>query len=481
MTTPIFAAVDLGASSGRVMTARVGPGSLELTEVHRFPNRPVRVNGTLRWDILGLYGNVLDGLREAASRNGGLASVGTDSWGVDYGLLDGSGALLGNPVHYRDSRTNGVMERVRAEIGDDLLYQVSGLQFLPFNTVFQLVAEGAALKRASTLLQIPDLLSFWLTGEIGAERTNASTTGLLDVREGIWSGTLLDKLGLPSHLLPALRDTGTAIGPPRPDVAEENDLPRDLAVTAVASHDTASAVAAVPAAPGERFGFISCGTWSLAGVELPQPVLTSESREANFTNEGGIDGTVRYLRNIMGLWLLQESLRTWGEPDLPALLAEAEQVPARRSLIDPDDPEFMPPGDMPARIAAHCVRRGFPEPRTRAEIVRCVVDSLALAHRKTLRDAVRLSGRDIDVVHLVGGGSRNELLCRLTADACGLPVVAGPVEATALGNVLVQARAHGVIGSGLDELRALVATTQPLRRYEPGNTAPWAEAAARLA
>jgi sugar (pentulose or hexulose) kinase len=480
MTTRLFAAVDLGASSGRVMTARIGSGSLELTETHRFPNRPVRANGTLHWDVLDLYRNVLDGLRRAAASQP-LTSVGIDSWAVDYGLLDGKGALLGNPVHYRDARTSGVMERVRAETGDDFLYQVSGLQFLPFNTVFQLVAEGADLDRASTLLLIPDLLAFWLTGEVGAERTNASTTGLLDVRGGTWSDTLLDKLGLPSRILPALRDPGAVIGTPRPDVAEENGLPLDLAVTAVASHDTASAVAAVPAAPGERFGFISCGTWSLAGVELPSPVLSSESREANFTNEGGIDGTVRYLRNIMGMWLLQESQRTWGDSDLPGLLAAAEQVPARRFLIDPDDPEFMPPGDMPARIAAHCVRRGFPEPSTRAEIVRCIVDSLALAHRRTLRDAVRLSGRDIDVIHLVGGGSRNELLCRLTADACGLPVVAGPVEATALGNVLVQARAHGVVGQGLDEMRALVANSQRLRRYEPGNTAPWDEAAARLA
>jgi rhamnulokinase len=481
MTTPVFAAVDLGASSGRVMTARVGAGTLDLTEVHRFPNRPVRVNGTLHWDILDLYRNVLDGLRDAAALPGGLTSVGIDSWAVDYGLLDGGGALLGNPVHYRDSRTAGVMERVRAEVGDDLLYQVSGLQFLPINTVFQLVAAGADLERASTLLLIPDLLAFWLTGEAGAERTNASTTGLLDVRTGEWSGSLLGKLGLPARLLPALREPGEVIGTPRPDVAAETGLSRDLAVTAVASHDTASAVAAVPATGGERFGFISCGTWSLAGVELPGPVLTDESRAANFTNEGGIDGTVRYLRNIMGLWLLQESQRAWGSPDLPALLAEAEDVPARRSLIDPDDPEFLPPGDMPARIAAHCVRRGFPEPRTRAEIVRCVLDSLALAHRATLREAVRLSGREIDVVHLVGGGSRNDLLCRLTAEACGLPVVAGPVEATALGNVLVQARAHGLV-SDLAEMRSLVATTQALRRYDPaGDTRAWDEAASRLA
>ncbi|WP_433472749.1 rhamnulokinase [Spirillospora sp. CA-142024] len=473
MTEATFAAVDLGASSGRVMAGRVGPDTLALDEIRRFPNRPVRVNGTLHWDILGLYGNVLDGLRAAPP---GLASAGIDSWAVDYGLLDAGGTLLGNPVHYRDARTDGVMDRVRAELGDDLLYQASGLQFLPFNTIYQLAADD--LSRAGTLLLVPDLLAYWLTGEIGAERTNASTTGLLDVRDGTWSGDLLSRLGLPAGILPPLRDPGSVIGTLRADVAAE--IGHDaLRVTAVGSHDTASAVAAVPATTG-RFAYISCGTWSLVGVELDEPVLTEASRKANFTNEGGVDGTVRYLRNVMGLWLLQESLRTWGNPDLPALLAEAEDVPGLRSLIDPDDPEFLPPGDMPARIAAHCRRRGFPEPATRAETVRCVLDSLALAHRATLRQASRLSGREIDVVHLVGGGSRNDLLCRLTADASGLPLIAGPVEATALGNVLAQARAHGVVAD-LAESRALVAATQDVRRYTPsGDESRWRDAAARL-
>ncbi|WP_433152071.1 rhamnulokinase [Actinomadura nitritigenes] len=472
--TETFAAVDLGASSGRVMAGRVGPGTLELEEVRRFPNRPVRVNGTLHWDVLGLYGNILDGLRAAPA---GLASVGIDSWAVDYGLLDADGRLIGNPVHYRDARTDGVMDRIRAEVGDDLLYQTSGLQFLPFNTVYQLAADD--LSRAATLLMVPDLLAHWLTGAVGAERTNASTTGLLDVRDGAWSRDLLARLGLPAGILPPIREPGEVLGTLRPDVAEETGRPPTLPVVAVGSHDTASAVAAVPATT-DRFAYISCGTWSLVGVELREPVLTEASRKANFTNEGGVDGTVRYLRNVMGLWLLQESMRAWGNPDLPALLAEASDVPGLRSLIDPDDPGFLPPGDMPARIAAHCRRRGFPEPASRAETVRCVMDSLALAHRATLRQASRLSGQEIDVVHLVGGGSRNELLCRLTADASGLPVVAGPVEATALGNVLTQARAHGLAGS-LAESRALVAATQPLRRYEPaGDGARWDEAAARL-
>ncbi|MBA9004918.1 rhamnulokinase [Thermomonospora cellulosilytica] len=472
-----FAAVDLGASSGRVMAARVGDGALELTEVRRFPNRPVRAAGTLHWNILGLYGEILDGLKAAGP---GLTSIGIDSWAVDYGLLDRSGALLGNPVHYRDGRTDGVMERVRAELGDAYLYDVAGLQFLPFNTVYQLVAERDGLDRAHTLLMIPDLLAYWLTGRTGAELTNASTTGLLDVRTRTWSAALLERLGLPRRLLPELREPGEVIGPLRPDVATETGLPGDVPVTAVASHDTASAVAAVPAR-GEDFAYISCGTWSLVGVELPGPVLGEEGRTANFTNEAGIDGTVRYLRNVMGLWLLQESQRAWGlgPSDLPALLEAAAGVPAFQAVVDPDAPEFLPPGDMPARIAERCRATGQRPPATPPEVVRCIMDSLALGHRAAVREAARLSGRRVEVVHLVGGGSRNELLCRLTADACGLPVVAGPVEATALGNVLVQARAFGVV-KDLAEMRGLVAATQPLRRYEPGgDPAAWDDAAAR--
>jgi rhamnulokinase len=478
MTEPrAFAAVDLGASSGRVMVGRAGDGGLDLTEVHRFTNQPVRTAGTLHWNILGLYREILDGLGAAGPD---LSSIGIDSWAVDYGLLDAQGALLGNPVHYRDSRTDGVMEEVRHEVGARRLYDVSGLQFLPFNTIYQLVAAGQAeqLDQAETLLLIPDLITYWLTGEVGAEITNASTTGLLDVRTRDWAHQIAALLGIPQRLFPPLRRPGDPAGTLRPDVAAETGLPATLPVTTVASHDTASAVAAIPAA-GERFGYISCGTWSLVGVELPEPILSGESRNANFTNEAGVDGTVRYLRNVMGLWPLQESLRGWGSPDLPALLAEATRVPAFRSVVDPDAPEFLPPGDMPGRIAAHCARTGQPVPASRAETVRCILDSLALGHRAALRRAVELAGRGVDVVHIVGGGSRNELLCQLTADACGLPVVAGPVEATALGNVLVQARAYGIV-KDLGEMRALVARTQPLRRYEPhGDEAAWAAAAAR--
>ncbi|MPZ82714.1 MAG: rhamnulokinase [Actinophytocola sp.] len=449
------AAADLGAASGRVMLGEVGAGRLDLTEVHRFPNRPVRTRGTLHWDILGLYREMLDGLRAA----GDLDGIGIDSWAVDYGLLDADGALLGNPVHYRDARTEDAARTLR-DLGEAELYATTGLQFLPFNTIHQLVAEraGARLGVARRLLLVPDLLAYWLTGEAGAELTNASTTQLLDVHKRQWATGLVERIGVDPALLPPLREPGTVIGP----ATELNGT----SVIAVGSHDTASAVVGVPA-EGERFAYISCGTWSLVGVELAAPVLSEDSRRANFTNELGVDGTVRYLRNVMGLWLLQECLRAWPDADQAALLAGAATLPAR-SVIDPDDPVFLPPGDMPGRIADACRRADRPVPATRAETVRCIVDSLALAHRDAVRRAQALSGRAVDIVHVVGGGARNTLLCQLTADACGLPVVAGPVEATALGSVLVQARALGAVDGGLAELRALVRATQETTRYEPG-------------
>ncbi|MGN9785248.1 rhamnulokinase [Nonomuraea sp. ZG12] len=428
------------------MSAAVSAGRIDLTEVHRFPNRPVQVSGTLHWDILALYRGVLDGLREA----GPAESVGIDSWAVDYGLLDAGGRLIGNPVHYRDGRTNRFTARVDP-------YEVTGLQFLQFNTVNQLLTER--LDEAETMLLIPDLLGHWLTGAIGAERTNASTTGLYDVTRREWAWELIDKLRLPRRIFPDISEDST---PLRADVAEE--VGYTTVVTKTASHDTASAVVAVPAETG-RFAYISCGTWSLVGVELPAPVLTEESRLANFTNEAGIDGTTRYLRNVMGLWILQECLRTWGEPDLEPLLAEAGAT-GTDTVIDPDDPSFLPPGDMPARIAAYCARTGQRAPQGRAQVVRCILQSLALAYQRAVADAVRLSGRPVEVVHLVGGGSLNTLLCRLTADATGLPVVAGPVEAAALGNALVQARARGLVGD-LAEMRDLVRRSAGVRTYEP--------------
>lgn len=479
-----FAAADLGATSGRVVVGRVGPNDLDLTEVHRFPNTPVQLPTGLHWDILGLYQGVLDGLREAA-RTARIASIGIDSWAVDYGLLDASGALLGNPYHYRDPRTRPVVEQVRARIQAADLYRITGLQHLDFTTIHQLAAaaETPQLNAARTMLLIPDLLGHWLTGSIGAETTNASTTGLYDARTGTWSKPILDALGLDPGLLPPLRRAGDRVGTLLPQAAEYTGLPATTPVTAVASHDTASAVAAVPAT-GDDFAYISCGTWSLAGLELDAPVLTDASRAANFTNELGLDGTVRYLRNIMGLWLLSESRRTWearGLPtDLQVLLARAAEAEPFAAVVDPDAPEFLAPGDIPVRLAAYCERTGQSPPGSQGAVVRCILESLALAHRHTLCQAAELAGRDIRVVHLVGGGSRNDLLCRLTADATGLPVLAGPTEATALGNVLVQARAHGLVHDRAD-IRRLVARTQHVRRYTPrGDQRAWAAAASRI-
>ncbi|AUS81797.1 rhamnulokinase [Actinoalloteichus sp. AHMU CJ021] len=490
------AAVDLGASSGRVLLGRIGGGELSVTEAARFPNDPVRtVDGSgvsrLHWDVLGLYQRTLGGLAAAAQLGGTpLSSVGIDSWAVDYGLLDAEGALLGTPFHYRDARTEDILPELLDDVPAERIYDITGIQFMPINTLVQLRSRTgrAQLDHARTLLLIPDLLGYWLTGERVAEVTNASTTQLFDVRARRWSPELADAARIPPGLLPPVREPGLPLGAVHDEVASHHGLPAGLPVVTVGSHDTASAVVAVPATT-ERFGYVSCGTWSLVGLELDHPVLTDDSRRANFTNELGVDGTVRYLRNVMGLWLLQESMRAWRiagqDHDIERLLADASREQPFRSVLDPDDPVFLAPGDMPARIADACRRAGQPVPETPAALTRCVLESLALAYARTLRTACELADRQVDVLHLVGGGCRNELLCQLTADACGIPVVAGPVEATALGNLLVQARAAGRSElAGLPEMRALITSTQPLRRYEPdrsaATTSAWAEAARRV-
>jgi rhamnulokinase len=481
-------AIDLGASSGRVMLGRVGTsidaGRLDLVEVHRFGNEPVHLchqgGAGLHWDVVGLFGQVLTGLRAVAAAlapGERVAGIGIDTWAVDYGLLDARGELLGTPYCYRDTRTTTAVARVHQVVSPARLYASNGLQYLPFNTLYQLAAEQVAAEQGSprwpaarTMLMLPDLLGYWLTGTVAAEVSNASTSGLLNARTRGWDLDLAGRLGIPGDLLPPLHSPGDILGPLLPQVAEAIGLPAATPVIAVGSHDTASAVVAVPAV-GDRFGYISSGTWSLVGLELPEPVLTDDSRAANFTNEGGVDGTVRYLRNVMGLWLLSESLRTWRAAgqgaDLAGLLAAAADEPPGGPVIDPDDPAFLPPGDMPSRIATACARVGVPAPHSRAGVVRCILDSLAAAYARALDDAQRLSRRQVDVLHIVGGGSRNDLLCRLTAEITGLPVEAGPVEATALGNVLVQARALGALTGGLDALRDLVRRTQPLTRYVP--------------
>lgn len=465
------AAIDLGASNGRVLAVEVGPATLSLSEVHRFPNEAVEVDGTLHWDVLRIYQGIETGLRLAAQA-GPVDAVGVDSWGVDFGLLDADGRLLANPVSYRDDRTLGVPERVWRTVGPAELYAITGAQHQRFNTLFQLAAESgsARLAAARRLLMLPDLMTSWLTGRSCAELTNASTTQLFDVRRRAWSTELIERLGLDAGLFPPPVEPGTVVGPVTDRVAARTGLHPGTPVVAVGSHDTASAVVGVPAA-GPDFGYISCGTWSLVGLELDEPVLSAESRAANFTNELGVDRTVRYLRNVMGLWLLQESMRAWalaGEPyELAGLLARAQAEAPGAALVDADDERFLAPGEMPQRIAEAVRDTGGRVPTTPAQTVRCILDSLAAAYARAVTEAVRLSGQGVGTLHMVGGGARNTVLCQLTAAATGLPVFAGPAEAAGLGNALVQARALGAVEGDLFALRDLVARTQDIRLYEP--------------
>ncbi|MCT1364803.1 rhamnulokinase family protein [Microbacterium sp. p3-SID131] len=461
------AAVDLGATSGRVMIGRVGPGVLELEPVSRFPNGPVTRADGLHWDFDALVAHVLDGLAEAVRREPHIESIGIDSWAVDYGLLR-AGELLAEPFHYRDDRTAGGVDEVHALVPFEELHARNGLQFLPFNTLYQLRADELR-HDADTALLIPDLLAFLLTGARVAERTNASTTGLLDVESGTWDVALATRLGIDASLLPDLVDPGTVIGRLRPEVAER--IGADLPVIAVGSHDTASAVAAVPMT-SPRAAYISCGTWGLVGVEHAQPILTDAAREANFTNERGVDDRFRVLHNVTGLWLLSETVRAWESEDgkaidLSGLLDQAAATAPPSAVFDANDPSLSAPGDMPTRIAGLLHAHGAVAPTDRPAFVRLVVESIAAAFADAVRTAGRLSGQSLDVVHLVGGGSLNRLLCQATADRTGLPVLAGPVEATALGNVLVQARALGAAPAELSELRALVAATHPPAAYRP--------------
>lgn len=468
----VFGAVDIGASGGRVIAGLVDGDRTTLHTVHRFPNQAQRRDGHLRWDLTGLFAQVVTGLRALGRDFPEVESIGIDTWAVDYGLLDAEGRLLAEPVSYRDDRTTPVVQRVHARVSRDDLYAVNGLQFLPFNTLYQLEAErGSALwAKAAHVVLLPDLLAYWLTGTLRTEVTNASTTGLLDARTGTWSGDLLRDLGIPARLLPPLERPGEIRGAVLPGVVRETGLLPRTVVTTVGSHDTASAVVAVPA-DHKRFAYVSSGTWSLAGLELEKPVLSVESQQGNFTNEGGVDGRIRYLRNVGGLWLLQESLRDWEARgltlDADSLLAEAEALPLGGPVIDVDDTGLIPPGNMPTRISEAAVTRGQRVPASPAATVRCILDSLATAYANTVAQAADLAGQDAEVIHVVGGGSQNNLLCQLTADLSGRIVTAGPVEATALGNVLVQARAHDAAPATLEEIRAEVASTQDVRRFRP--------------
>ena len=433
-------------------------------------------------------------MRKAGAANPGLDGVGIDTWGVDFGLVGRGDTLLGNPVHYRDARTEGMMEAAFRRVPRERIYEVTGLQFLPFNTAYQLLALRRAgsplLEAAETLLMMPDLFAWLLTGRRVGERTDASTTQLLDPRSGTWSDALCRGLDLPREVLPELIGPGTEIGPMLRSVADEVGIAAGLTVLAPGTHDTASAVAAVPAVgPGAAAGgppdwcYLSSGTWSLLGVEVPRPVITAEALRYNLTNEGGVAGTTRLLKNIMGLWLVQECRRTWARAgrDLSyeELIPRAEAATPFAALVDPDDATFLAPGDMPARLAAFCTRTGQTPPADEGAFVRCALESLALKYRATIEQLETILGTTIRTIHVVGGGTRNALLCQFTADACGRPVHAGLVEATAVGNVLLQAMARGRIAS-LADARAIVARSFPVTVYEPRATGVWDEAAGRF-
>jgi rhamnulokinase len=483
----VFAAVDIGASSGRVILGRVSDGGAgsegkaTLETVHRFPNGVVESGGGLRWDFDALFAEVLAGLaaaaRVAGERDETISSIGIDTWAVDYGLVNAAGELTAQPFSYRDDRSRAAVAQVHQKLDPARLYATTGLQFLQFNTIYQLASEPD-LDGVQALL-IPDLIAFLLTGQRRTEATNASTTGLFDAVAGEWATEFLAALDLPKKLFPPLIQPGETVGTLLPGIAARTGLAQATKVVAVGSHDTASAVAAVPAgatgagpvsAPAENFAYISSGTWSLVGVELPKPVLTEASRQANFTNERGVDGTIRYLRNVGGLWLLSECQRTWAQQGYTAtldeLLAAAAALPFGGPQINADDPYFIAPDNMPERIRAAVRNTGTVLTDNPAAITRCILDSLAAGYARTIAYAERLADVPVNVVHIVGGGSQNRLLCQLTADATGKRVIAGPVEATALGNVLVQARAAGEVSGGLAELRTLVRGSQPLESYQ---------------
>ncbi|HSM56274.1 MAG TPA: rhamnulokinase family protein [Candidatus Sulfomarinibacteraceae bacterium] len=468
-------AVDLGAESGRVMAVHFDGSSLSLQELHRFANTPVNVRGALYWNVLGLWRDVQAGLQKGQSLQ--PAALGVDTWGVDFGLLDEQGELLGNPVHYRDARTEGMMETAFERVPRDEIFRRTGIQFMPINTLYQLLSlarrRSPQLEVAATFLTMPDLLNYWLTGARVCEYTIASTTQMLDARSGEWATDIMERLDIPAHIFPDIAPPGTRLG-------QYDGVP----VIAPACHDTGSAVAAVPiaTAAGREAAYISSGTWSLVGLEVDQPALGQAALAANVTNEGGVAGTYRLLKNVTGLWILQQCRQTWAaaghEYDYEQLVALAQEAPPLRSLLQVDDEAFLPPGDHPQIVRDACRRTSQPAPQTHGEVVRAVLESLALAYRRVLEQLETVSGRTVEVIHIVGGGSQNELLNQMTADATGRSVLAGPVEATVLGNALVQLITLGELRD-IHEARQLVANSGHLRRYEPQNTGAWDEAYGR--
>jgi rhamnulokinase len=471
MNEQVYLGIDLGAESGRVAAGLWDGTHLRLEEIHRFPNGGIEIAGSLRWDVLRLWQEIQNGLALAERRFGkAIVSIGVDTWGVDFVLLSRSGELLGLPCTYRDSRTQGVMERTFATVPREEIFAETGIQFMGINTLYQLLAlqerSPEVLDAADCFLTIPDFFNWCLTGVRACEFTNATTTQCVHPLTRDWSRGLLEKLGLPSRIFPQIIAPGTKIG-----------RPRGIEVVAPATHDTGSAVVAVPMR--ERCAYLSSGTWSLLGVELPSPILTDAALHANLTNEGGVDGTVRLLKNIMGLWLVQQCRRAFTlEYDYGELVRLAAEAPALRSLIDPDDARFLNPPSMPEAIREFCRETNQPVPETDAAVVRCAFESLALKYAAVLDSLDSLTGWRAEAIHIVGGGSRNDLLNQFTADACARPVIAGPVEATVLGNLLMQLRAHGELAT-LADAREVVRASETLREFAPSPAQTWAEARSR--
>ncbi|HHE71916.1 MAG TPA: rhamnulokinase [Chloroflexi bacterium] len=481
----VFLAVDLGAESGRIVAGHLDEGRVSLEEVHRFPNGPVTVRGSLFWDILDLWRNIKVGLAKAAVAFGDrISGIGLDTWGVDFGLLARDGSLLGNPYHYRDSRTNGMMEAAFAKVPREEIFARTGIQFMQLNSLYQLVAmveaDSPILGIADRFLNIPDLLNYWLSGRMVSEFSIATTTQCYDPRAGDWAWEMLEKLGIPTAIFGEIVPPGTVLGPLSNDVAEETGL-TGVPVVAPATHDTGSAVAAVPMDP-ENAIYLSSGTWSLMGIEVKEPVINERMLAYNLTNEGGVEGTFRLLKNIMGLWLVQECRRQWQhegeEYSYSEMVDMAAAAPPFGPLVYPGDVRFLPPGDMPGRIRDFCRETGQRVPETKGEILRTALESLALEYRWVAERLDEVAGRHLETIHIIGGGSKNVLLDQLAADATGRVVITGPVEATALGNVLVQAIALGFLGS-VAEGREVIRRSFDLRVFEPRDTGAWDAAYAR--
>ncbi|MEE3364995.1 MAG: rhamnulokinase family protein [Planctomycetota bacterium] len=490
MSEQCYLGVDLGAESGRVVAGLFDGHSVRLEELHRFPNGPVNVGGTLRWNVLGLWQGIQQGLAAAAARFGDeVRSIGVDTWGVDYVLLSAQDELLGLPWHYRDGRTTGMLATACEQVPREEIFAATGLQFMELNTLYQLLAmkrdHPELLDEARRLLLIPDYFHWLLCGSRVVEFTNATTTQCFDPPTNDWATELLGRLGLPGEIFPEVVPPGTSLGRLRSDVAAAAGLDR-INVIAPATHDTGSAVAAVPT---DRTGsaswtYISSGTWSLMGAEVNGAVTGPSTLAVNATNEGGIDGTFRLLKNIMGLWLVQECRRAFArdgrDVDYGTLTRQATDAPAFVSLVNPDDPSFLKPPCMPTAIRDFCRRTGQPEPASDGAMIRCALESLALKYRDVLEQIESLTGETSEVIHVVGGGSQNGLLNQFTADACGRPVIAGPVEATVLGNVLVQARADGALDS-LGDIREVVANSTQPDTFTPNNPSAWDKARERFA